>query len=78
VPITITGRGAYASFVGFFGELRLVFPDMSVARIELAGQPGQTAASVTFQFDLLWYAAPDRSVAGPAVMDGRQYVLLGW
>jgi len=72
VPITITGRGSYASFVRLFGELRSVFPDMSVARIELAGQPGQTGAPVTFQFDLLWYTASDRSAAGPAVADGRQ------
>jgi Tfp pilus assembly protein PilO len=74
-PITITGRGSYVSSVRFLRELRSAFPDMSVARIDLTGQPGQAAETTAFQFDLLWYAAPDRSV-GSLASDDAQYAAL--
>ena len=77
VPITILGRGPYAQCVRFFRRLRSTFPDMSVARIEFSCTPGPTAKRATFQFDLLWYAAPDRS---PVVQDSasrRQDAVLG-
>lgn len=69
VPITILGRGPYGQCVKFFRGLRSRFPDMSVARVELSGNAGKNAEQGTFQFDLLWYAAPDpgsvaRKVAG--------------
>lgn len=60
VPITVLGRGAYAPCVKFFRGLRGTFADMGIARIELSGTPGRQAQRGTFQFDLLWYAAPDR------------------
>ncbi len=58
VPITVLGRGPYGQCVKFFRGLRVQFPDMGVARIELSGSPAKKAAEGTFQFDLLWYAAP--------------------
>jgi hypothetical protein len=61
VPITVLGRGAYGLSVKFFHGLRTMFPDMGVARIELSRNPGKNAERGAFQFDLLWYAAPDRS-----------------
>jgi len=60
VPITVLGRGGYGQCVQFFRGLRSTFPDMGVARIELSRHPGQNAERGAFQFDLLWYAAPDR------------------
>jgi len=59
VPITVLGRGPYGQCVKFFRGLRSQFPDMSIARIELSGNVAKKAEEGTFQFDLLWYAAPD-------------------
>ena len=69
VPITILGRGPYGQCVRFFRGLRAKFPDMSVARIELSTKVEKDTEQPTFQFDLLWYAAPApdsvaRKVAG--------------
>lgn len=61
VPITVLGRGAYGHCVRFLHGLRTTFPDMGVARIELSRNPGKKGEQGAFQFDLLWYAAPDRS-----------------
>jgi Tfp pilus assembly protein PilO len=66
VPITILGRGPYQQCVKFFHGLRLTFPDMSMARIELSRTAGQKGEQAIFQFDLLWYAAPGR---GSVVQD---------
>jgi len=60
VPITILGRGPYRQCIKFFHGLRSMFPDMSMARIELSRNAGQKGEQAIFQFDLLWYAAPDR------------------
>jgi Tfp pilus assembly protein PilO len=60
VPITVLGRGPYRQCVRFFRGLRSTFPDMSMARIELSQAAGQKVEAASFQFDLLWYAAPGR------------------
>lgn len=70
VPITILGRGPYEQCVSFFHGLRSKFPDMSVGRIELASNVGPKAERVTFQLDLLWYAAPDPGSVARKVVSG--------
>jgi hypothetical protein len=59
VPITIVGRGPYDRCVRFFHGLNATFPDMSVAHIDLTGNPTLASASEAFRFELFWYAAPD-------------------
>lgn len=70
VPITVLGRGPYGQCVRFFRGLRSKFPDMSVARIELSGSVEKKAEQRTFQFDLLWYAAPDPGAVAQKVAGG--------
>jgi len=72
VPITILGRGPYGQCVRFFRGLRSKFPDMSVGRIELSGNAGQKVDKETFQFDLLWYAAPDPGSVAQKVAGGPE------
>jgi len=68
VPITLVGRGAYRQCVTLLHGLSATFPDMSVMRIELAGNPAQPAEPDRFQLEMFWYAAPSRSTqnASPA------------
>lgn len=77
VPITVLGRGPYGQCVKFFRGLRAKFPDMSVARIELSGNVEKKAEEGTFQFDLLWYAAPDPDSVARKVAGGAQDATLG-
>ncbi len=69
VPITIVGRGAYPQCVKLLHGLCRSFPDMSVMRIELSGNPGQTLEPEKFQLVLFWYAAPGNP-AQNAARDG--------
>jgi Tfp pilus assembly protein PilO len=68
VPITIVGRGTYRQCVQLLHGLCATFPDMSVMRIELAGNPAQASEPDKFQIEMFWYAAPSRSTqnASPA------------
>jgi hypothetical protein len=77
VPITILGRGPYAQCVRFLRKLRSTYPDMSVARIEFSCTPGPTAQRATFRFELLWYAASDRSPVVQDIISRRQDAVLG-
>lgn len=77
VPITILGRGPYGQCVRFFRGLRSTFADMSVARLEFSGNPGPTAKPATFQFDLLWYSAPDRGSVVQDTAGGARNAVLG-
>jgi hypothetical protein len=77
VPITILGRGPYAQCVTFFRGLRSTFPDMSVARIEFSCAPGPTVKPATFQFDLLWYAAPNRGAVAQGAASGTENTAIG-
>jgi len=72
VPITVLGRGHFGECVKFFRGLRSKFPDMSVARIELSGNVEKDTEQPTFQFDLLWYAAPDPDSVAQKVAGGAQ------
>ncbi len=58
VPITIVGRGACRQCVRFLHGLCTTFPDMSVMRVELSGNPAQPSEPETFRLALFWYAAP--------------------
>jgi hypothetical protein len=62
VPITIVGRGAHQQCAKLLHGLCSKYPDMSILRIELAGNPAERAESEKFRFELFWYAAP----SGPA------------
>jgi len=77
VPITVLGRGPYGQCVKFFRGLRSQFPDMSVARIELSSKVEKDAQQPTFQFDLLWYAAPDPGSVAQKVAGTTQDATLG-
>lgn len=77
VPITILGRGPYGQCIRFFRGLRSKFPDMSVARIELSAKVEKDGEQPTFQFDLLWYAAPDPGSVAQKVAGATQNTTLG-
>ncbi len=61
VPITILGRGGHRQCVQLLQGLCAKYPDMSVMRTELSGNPAQSADSGKFRFELFWYAAPSGS-----------------
>jgi Tfp pilus assembly protein PilO len=58
VPITVVGRGSYGQCTRLFHTLHVACPDMSVAQIELAANPAQTATEATFHLDFMWHALP--------------------
>jgi Tfp pilus assembly protein PilO len=58
VPITIVGRGAYPQCTKLLQGLCAKYPDMSVMRIDLSGNPSERAELEKFRFELFWYAAP--------------------
>ncbi|MCU0914910.1 MAG: hypothetical protein MUC88_10140 [Planctomycetes bacterium] len=62
VPLTIIGRGAYHQCGELLHGLCAQYPDMSVMRLELSGNPREQADAGKFRLDLFWYAAP----SGPA------------
>ncbi len=66
VPITIVGRGACLQYVRFLHGLSTTFPDMSVIRVELTGNPAQPSESENFRLQLFWYAAPSGSTPASA------------
>jgi Tfp pilus assembly protein PilO len=61
VPITILGRGGHQQCAQLLHGLCAKYPDMSVMRLELSGNPAVSADSGTFRFELFWYAAPSGS-----------------
>ena len=61
VPITILGRGGHRQCVQLLHGLCSQYPDMSVMRIELSGNPAESADSGKFRLELFWYAAPSGS-----------------
>jgi hypothetical protein len=66
VPITIVGRGAYGQCIRFLHGLCATFPDMSVTRIELRGNPSPAAPPEQFRFEMFWYAAPNSAARADA------------
>ncbi len=61
VPITMVGRGGHRQCVQLLQGLCATYPDMSVMRIELSGNPAEPADSGKFRLELFWYAAPSGS-----------------
>jgi len=61
VPITILGRGGHRQCVQLLQGLCSKYPDMSVMRLDLSGNPAEPADSGKFRFELFWYAAPSGS-----------------
>ncbi len=62
VPITVVGRGAYQQCARLLHGLCAEYPDMSILRIDLAGNPAAPGELGKFRLELFWYAAP----SGPA------------
>ncbi len=62
VPITIVGRGAYQQCAKLLHGLCSEYPDLSVLRIDLAGNPAQAGELGKFRLELFWYAAPSGPV----------------
>ncbi len=62
VPITIVGRGAYQQCAKLLHGLCSEYPDMSVLRVDLTGNPAQTSEVGKFRLELFWYAAPSGPV----------------
>jgi Tfp pilus assembly protein PilO len=58
VPITILGRGGHRQCVQLLHGLCSKYPDMSVMRLELSGNPAESVDSGKFRLELFWYAAP--------------------
>ena len=63
VPITIVGRGGYQQCVRLLHGLCSAFPDMTVIRVELAGNPATPSELEKCRFDLFWYATPVQPAA---------------
>jgi len=61
VPITFLGRGGHQQCAQLLHGLCSKYPDMSVMRIELSGNPAEPVDSGKFRFELFWYAAPSGS-----------------
>jgi Tfp pilus assembly protein PilO len=62
VPITLVGRGPYPQCAKLLHGLCSKYPDMSLMRIELGGNPGASQETENFRFELFWYTLP----SGPA------------
>jgi len=63
VAMTIVGRGSYDRYGRFLRRLCSAFPDMSVIKIELTGNPARASESETFRFELFWYAVSEAPVS---------------
>ena len=54
VPIGITGKAGYRQCVAFLHWLHRTFPDITLARFELRGNPARPEQPATFRFKLFW------------------------
>jgi hypothetical protein len=54
VPIDISGGGGYRQCVAFLHRLHRTFPDITLARFELRGNPASTDKTPAFSFELFW------------------------
>jgi Tfp pilus assembly protein PilO len=57
VPISIAGRGGYRQCAAFLHKLCRTFPDISVTRFDLTGNPARPRELGKFHLELLWHAA---------------------
>ncbi len=62
VPITIVGRGAYQQCARLLHGVCSEYPDMSILRIDLSGNPAAPGELGKFRLELFWYAAPSGPV----------------
>jgi len=60
VPISLVGTGRFQDCVRYVHELHQRFSDTTVTALRLSGNPEDPASS-SFQFELRWYAAPERT-----------------
>ncbi|MEN6333535.1 MAG: hypothetical protein ABFE01_04695 [Phycisphaerales bacterium] len=74
VPITFVGRGPYGQCIRFLHGLCGTFPDMSVLRIDLKGNPSPAAPPEQFQFEMFWYAAPDSAARDDEPTESPRFV----
>jgi Tfp pilus assembly protein PilO len=63
VPISLVGTGGFPNCVRYMHEMHQQFSDTTVTSMRLSGNPDDASASGTFQFELRWYAAPERGAA---------------
>ena len=59
VPIGITGKGGYKHCAAFLHRLYRAFPDISLAKFELRGNPAKPGQLGTFRFELFWLTMPE-------------------
>ncbi len=64
VPITLLGRGGHRQCVRLLHGLCAKYPDMSIMRLELSGNPAEPGDSGKFRLELFWYTAPDPAGRG--------------
>ena len=67
VPISIAGRGGYKQCAAFLHTLCRTFPDISVTRFDLTGNPAEPKELGKFHFELLWHAAVKARMAQDSV-----------
>lgn len=74
VPISMSGRGTFASAAAFLESVRRECPDVSVRGLKIAGQTGQpaadnapkgAAASTSIDIEFVWYAEPEGTAGVP-------------
>jgi Tfp pilus assembly protein PilO len=71
VPISLTGTGGFPNCVRYMHELHQQFSDTTVTSMRLTGNPDDLTAAGTFQLELRWYAAPQRSGAVSSISSGE-------
>ncbi|MCL4743334.1 MAG: hypothetical protein KJZ54_14150 [Phycisphaerales bacterium] len=58
VEIRISGQASYPASASFFAALHTTYPDTEVSSFRLAARGAGELPADSFQFTLLWYAAP--------------------
>ncbi|MCW5777057.1 MAG: hypothetical protein KIS87_11510 [Phycisphaeraceae bacterium] len=58
VEIRLSGQASYPASASFFNALHTTYPDTEVSSFRLAARGAGELPADSFQFTLLWYAAP--------------------
>ncbi len=58
VSIHMTGHGNYRACVSFLHQLHQHYLDTSIRGFRLSGDPRDSAAPLSIEFDVLWFARP--------------------
>jgi Tfp pilus assembly protein PilO len=69
VPISIAGRGGYKQCAAFLHNLCRTFPDISVTRFELQGNPATPEQPGTFRLQLFWHTMPKARMAENSIFE---------